>query len=121
MNFLFETGNSDIHCLEQKYCRRRMNAAYGAWYSRRLPLRRLYPVNTSTLICVVCFICHNSKGKAKYAIILMDSSDEEDEEGFVAILFLAHRRVTSITSDLVPAIGTSKTTPKPIWGALDTC
>lgn len=36
------------------------------------PLRRLYPVNTSTLKCVVCFLCHNSKGKAKCAIILMD-------------------------------------------------
>ncbi|SCB49166.1 N-acetylmuramoyl-L-alanine amidase [Rhizobium lusitanum] len=69
-----------------------MTAAYGAWYSRRLPLRRLYPVNTSTLTCVVCFICHNSKGKAKYAIILMDSSDDENEGGRLLILLPAYRR-----------------------------
>lgn len=65
-------------------------------------MRRLYPVNTSTLICVVCFICHNSKGKAKYAIILMDSSDDEDEGGRLLILLPAHRRAAAITSDLVP-------------------
>lgn len=35
-------------------------------------LRRLYPVSTSTLKFVVCFLCYNSKGKAKCAIILMD-------------------------------------------------
>jgi hypothetical protein len=51
-------------------------AGYGANFQRRLPLRRLYPVNASTRICVVCFIGHNSKGKAKCAIILMDSSVE---------------------------------------------
>ena len=65
-------------------------------------MRRLYPVNTSTLICLVCFICHNSKGKAKYAIILMDSSDDEDEGGRLLILLPAHRRAAAITSDLVP-------------------
>jgi N-acetylmuramoyl-L-alanine amidase len=52
-------------------------------------LRRLYPVSTSTLKFVVCFLCHNSKGKAKCAIILMDfemhrswgSSDCDSEGG----------------------------------------
>lgn len=61
--------------MEQKFVRRRTTAGYGAksWW---LPLRRLCPVNTSTLKCLVCFICHNSKGKASCAIILMDFSDE---------------------------------------------
>jgi N-acetylmuramoyl-L-alanine amidase len=51
-------------------------AGHGANFQGWLPLRRLYPVNASTQICVVCFIGHNSKGKAKCAIILMDSSVE---------------------------------------------
>jgi hypothetical protein len=45
---------------------------------RRQVLKRLaslsadYPVNTLTLTGVVWFICHNSKGKAKFAIFSME-------------------------------------------------
>src|ERR1700712_2692633 len=71
-----------IQYVEQNLVSRRTTAGYGAksWW---LPLRRLCPVNTSTLKCVVWFICHNSKGKAKYAIILMDFSAEA-KSGFCA-------------------------------------
>lgn len=78
-----------------------MTAAYGAWYSRRLPLRRLYPVNTSTLICVVCLICHNSKGKAKYAIILMDSSCDEDAGTAFPILLPARHHINTIALPVI--------------------
>src|SRR6195952_2832321 len=72
-----------IQYVEQNLVSRRTTAGYGAksWW---LPLRRLCPVNTSTLKCVVWFICHNSKGKAKYAIILMDFSAEA-KSGFSAL------------------------------------
>jgi hypothetical protein len=35
--------------------------------------RRFYPVNTFSLVTLLCFLCHNGKGKAKIAIILIDS------------------------------------------------
>ena len=85
-----------------------MTAAYGAWYSRRLPLRRLYPVNTSTLICVVCFICHNSKGKAKCAIILMDSSYEEGAGTAFPILLATRHHIGTTLIRGFPFFGLQK-------------
>ena len=72
MKFPHKPENSGSN-FEWKHIRRRTIAGCGAsslavW----LPCRRLYPVSTSTLKILVCFLCHNSKGKAKCAIILMD-------------------------------------------------